>query len=106
MAQRQQDFEQNVVRMVRQFNLQGRRVAIARRTDSTAQQRNEVARRLYLQGKSTVLDWNASVSEKDAARRSYIQALQQFWALYYGLRSLTQYDFARQQPLSHTLPEP
>ena len=106
VAQRQQDFEQNVVRMVRQFNLQGRRVAIARRTDSTAQQRNEVARRLYLQGKSTVLDWNASVSEKDAARRSYIQALQQFWALYYGLRSLTQYDFARQQPLSHTLPEP
>lgn len=106
VAQQRQDFEQNVVRMVRQFNLQGRRVAIAWRTDSTAQQRNEVARRLYLQGKSTVLDWNASVSEKDAARRSYIQALQQFWALYYGLRSLTQYDFARRMPLSHTLPEP
>ena len=98
VAQQRQDFEQNVVRMVRQFNLQGRRVAIAWRTDSTAQQRNEVARRLYLQGKSTVLDWNASVSEKDAARRSYIQALQQFWALYYGLRSLTQYDFARRMP--------
>ena len=106
VAQQRQDFEQNVVRMVRQFNLQDRRVAIAWRTDSTAQQRNEVARRLYLQGKSTVLDWNASVSEKDAARRSYIQALQQFWALYYGLRSLTQYDFARRQPLAHLLPEP
>ena len=64
-----------------------------------------MARRLYLQGKSTVLDWNASVSEKDTARRSYIQALQQFWALYYGLRSMTQYDFRTNRPLEHELEE-
>lgn len=105
VEQNRRNFEQNVIKMVRQFNLQSLRVAIALRMDSTAYQRNEVARRLYLQGKSTVLDLNAATSEKDAARRSYISALQTYWSLYYGLRSMTQYDFERNLPIEHTLPE-
>ena len=52
-----------------------------------------MARRLYLLGKSTVLDLNASISEKDTARRNYVSALHQYWSLYYTLRSLTLHDF-------------
>ena len=44
------DFEQNVRKLVRQFNLQAQRVHIARRTDLTAQRRAEVARKLYILG--------------------------------------------------------
>ena len=99
------DFEQNVCKMVRQFNLQSHRVAIAARTDSTARLRNEVARRLYLSGKSTILDLNLAVTEKDAARRNHIHALSTYWSLYYGIRSMTQYDFEKQCLIEYSLPE-
>ncbi|MBQ8674204.1 MAG: TolC family protein [Bacteroides sp.] len=87
------DFDTNVRKLVSQFNLQSRRVRIAARTDETARRRAEVARRLYLLGKSNVLDLNASITEKDTARRNYITALYDYWSLYYTLRSMTLYDF-------------
>ena len=89
------DFEQNVRKLVRQFNLQAQRVHIARRTDLTARRRAEVARKLYILGQSTVLDLNASITEKDSARRTYLSALHEYWSMYYTLRSLTLYDFER-----------
>mgnify|MGYP001776443465 CR=1 FL=1 len=97
------DFQLNVRKLVKQFNLQGQRVRIAARTDRTAQRRAEVARRLYLLGKSSVLDLNASVSEKDAARRNYIASLNEYWSLFYTLRSLTLYDFEHGRTLEDAL---
>ena len=99
------DFELNVRKMVRQFNLQARQVEVAARTDETARRRYEVALRLYLMGKSTVLDLNAAISEKDTARRNCIEAMKIYWTLYYGLRSMTQYDFEHDCPLTERLPE-
>ena len=43
---------------------------------------------------------NASISEKDSARRNYISALYNYWNLYYGLRSLTGYDFEKMIPIT------
>ena len=97
------DFNLNVRKLVKQFNLQAQRVHIAARTDETAQRRAEVARRLYLLGKSSVLDLNASITEKDTARRNYITALYNYWGLYYTLRSLTLYDFEKNSPLTEDL---
>lgn len=97
-------FEQNVTKMVQQFNLQSRRVAVASQADKTAERRYEVARRLYVMGKSTILDLNSAISEKDSARRSYIQSLSTYWSLYYGLRSMTGYDFAMNLPITWQLP--
>ena len=97
------DFQLNMRKLVQQFNLQGQRVRIAARTDRTAQRRAEVARKLYLLGKSTVLDLNASISEKDSARRNYITALNEYWSLFYTLRSLTLYDFEHDRPLEEDL---
>ena len=99
------DFEQNVARMVRQFNLQSQYVEVAAKTDRTADRRYEVAKRLYILGKSTILDLNAAITEKDAARRSYISALKSYWSLYYGLRSMTGFDFERNQKIEEAYPE-
>ncbi len=99
VAQSRTDFDQNVRKLVSQFNLQAIRVKVAAQTDSTALRRSEVARRLFLLGRSTVLDLNASIEEKDSARRSYLNALHTYWSLYYTLRSITLYDFRREQPL-------
>ena len=75
--------------MVRQYNLQGYRVRIAYKTRETALRRYEVARWLYVQGRTTLLEFNTSISEKDKAQRAFIGSLQTYWSLYYGLRSLT-----------------
>ena len=99
------DFELNVIRMVRQFNLQSQYVEVAEKTARTADRRYEVAKRLYILGKSTILDLNASITEKDAARRSYISALKSYWSLYYGLRSMTGFDFERNQKIEENYPE-
>ena len=94
-------FEQNVVKVVKQFNLQNRRVTIAHKTMQTAAQRYDVARRLYLLGKSTILDLNSAISEKDGAYRGYVSALNTYWSLFYALRSLTAYDFQWQLPIEY-----
>lgn len=99
------DFELNVARMVRQFNLQSQYVEIAAKTTQTADRRYEVAKRLYILGKSTVLDLNAATTEKDAAQRGYISALNSYWSLYYGLRSMTGYDFEKDMKIEENYPE-
>lgn len=88
VEQAMRDFDINVSKMVRQFNLQSYRVQVAEKTASLARHRYDVARRLYILGKSTILDFNAATSEKDSALRSHISALQTYWSLYYGLRSM------------------
>ena len=99
LAQARTDFDANVFKIVKQFNLQSDKIRIARMTADRAVRRNEVAYRLYLLGKSTVLDLNASISEKDSSQRAYINELKIYWSLYYGLRSITGYDFASNGPI-------
>lgn len=99
LEQSRMDFELNIAKLVKQFNLQVDKVAIAYKTDLTAQRRNDVARKLYILGKSSILDLNAAIAEKDNSRRAYITALYNYWNLYYGLRSLTGYDFDKNIPI-------
>lgn len=102
-AQVEQDrtnFELNVIKVVKQFNLQATKVNVAAKTNYTANRRNEVARKLYLLGRSTILDLNTAISEKDAARRNYINALYTYWSLYHTLQSLTLYNFEKNTPLT------
>ena len=100
IAQARTDFDANVIKLVKQFNLQADKVDIAHRTTSRALRRNEVAYRLYLLGKSTLLDLNAAIEEKDRTQRAYINELQSYWSLYYGIRSITGWDFERDSPLN------
>jgi len=97
--QAQIDFDLNVRKLVDQFNLQRHKVKVAARTDSTAQRRNNVAYKLYLLGKSTVLDLNASITEKNKAKQNYLSSLYIYWSLYYTLRSITLFDFVDRCPL-------
>ena len=99
------DFELNVVRMVRQFNLQAQYMEIAAKKARTADRRFEVAKRLYLLGKSTILDLNSAITEKDSSLRSYVSSLQNYWSLYYGLRSMTGYDFEKNQKIEENYPK-
>ena len=96
----QKDFERNVVKIVKQFNMQSSQMNVAAKTNYTSERRNDVARKLYLLGKSTILDLNASISEKDSAKRNYINTLYNYWYLYYMLRSMTLFDFDKEIPIT------
>jgi len=37
---------------------------------------------------------NIALTEKDNAKRSYVEALRSFWTSYFNLRRLTLFDFA------------
>lgn len=99
ISQARTDFEANVIKLVKQFNQQANRVAIAKKTSERAAQRNEVAYRLYLLGRSSLLDLNAAIAEKDISQRAYINALHNYWNLYYMLRSITGYNFQLNAPI-------
>ena len=89
----------NSNRLVAQFNLAARRVGISRCTAETAERHYDVARRLYVMGKNTVLELNNALSEKESARQSAMSALETYWNLYFTLRSLTLYDFEREREI-------
>ncbi|MBO7436264.1 MAG: TolC family protein [Bacteroidaceae bacterium] len=103
LEQQQLSFDRQVTRAVSQFNLQERRVEIAHRTMLTAQHRYEVARQLYMTGRSTVLDLNSAITSKDSAYRGYVSALSTWWQLYYTIRSMTGYDFQNDSLLEYQI---
>ena len=100
VEQERATFEQNIIKTVKQFNIQKWKIDIAAKTDSTTQRREEVARRLYILGRSTILDMNASIVEKNTAKRGYINALYRFWNLYFSIRRFTLYDFEKDAPIT------
>ena len=62
-------------------------------------ERYNVAQNRYLIGKIDITNLNIALTEKDDAKRSYIEALKSFWTAYFELRRLTLYDFASQKYL-------
>ncbi|KPK81767.1 MAG: hypothetical protein AMS27_15215 [Bacteroides sp. SM23_62_1] len=94
------DFEQQVMLQVMQFNLQDDQVRIAAKADTIAQSRYEVTKQRFLIGNVDVTDLNIALTEKDAAKRSYLSALNNYWSYYFNIRQLTLYDFEKQTPLT------
>ncbi len=89
------DFRQNITKLVMQLNMQPRKVDVAMRTSRLASHRYEIARRMYISGRNTILDLNVALSEKDTAMRSHISAVRTFWTLYYTLRSMAGSDVVK-----------
>jgi outer membrane protein TolC len=74
-------------------------IEITKKADEVAQERYNVAQNRYLIGKIDITNLSIALTEKDQAKRSYLEALQMFWDAYYELRRITLYDFAAKQPL-------
>ncbi|MEZ4959801.1 MAG: TolC family protein [Saprospiraceae bacterium] len=99
VAQEKVNFEQEILLQVKQFDLLRKQVAISLRAYEVSLKREEMTRNRYYIGKIGVLELNLAVSEKEAARRSYMSALRSFWLAYYDLRRNTLFDFERQVSL-------
>lgn len=99
IAQEEQNFELEIITQVRQLDVLRQQIEISKKSDEVAQKRYEVAQNRYLIGKIDITNLNIALTEKDTAKRSYINALRSYWAAYYDLRRLTLYDFANHQLL-------
>ncbi len=99
IAQDEVTFEQDVYTKVGQFEMLRLQIEITRKADEVAQERYNVAQNRYLIGKIDITNLNIALNEKDDAKRSYINALKQFWLAYYELRRTTLFDFAARQVL-------
>jgi outer membrane protein TolC len=94
-----QNFEQEIVTLVRRFEVLRSQVEITNESDKVAQERYTVAQNRYLIGKTDITNLNIALTEKDTAKRSYVTALRSLWTAYYDLRRLTLYDFANDRLL-------
>ncbi len=94
IAQDESTFEQEVITQVKQFKMLYLQIEITKKSDEVALKRYNVAQNRYLIGKIDITNLGIALTEKDAAKRSYIAALQSFWTAYYELRRLTLYDWA------------
>ncbi len=94
IEQEKQTFEQEIITLVRRFEVLRIQVEITQESDDVAQERYTVAQNRYLIGKIDITNLNIALTEKDDAKRSYINALKSLWTAYYDLRRLTLYDFA------------
>jgi outer membrane protein TolC len=93
------DFEQTLMLDVQQFNLQDDQVKIAAKSDTVAAKMYEVTKQRFLIGRIDVLELNNADAKKDQNKRSYIQALSNYWSYFYNIRALTLYDFINRKPL-------
>ena len=99
IAQDQIIFEQEIITQVRQFEMLRLSIEITKKADEVAQERYNVSQNRYLIGKIDITNLNIALTEKDGAKRSYLDALKSFWTSYYNLRRLTLYDFANKKAL-------
>lgn len=105
IEQGQVNFEQEIFTAVNNFDQIRNQIEIAVKRQEIALQGFEITNGRYLAGKVGILDLNTARDTKDAAVRSYIQALQQYWVAYYQLRALTLYDFRLNKILYNPLLE-
>ena len=101
VAQQHIQFRQEVLLAVRQARITQTQLELARKGQLIGQKRFDVTRNRYLVGKIDITELNLAQREKDDARRSYTQALRNFWVDYFSLRRLTLFDFATGRRIWH-----
>lgn len=99
IRQEQMDFNQDIFLLVEHFNNQAQQLSIANEADKIAQQRYKTSIETFLIGKINTLDLNDAQTSKDEARQKHISELYWYWYYFYQLRSLTLWDFQRNDEL-------
>jgi outer membrane protein TolC len=103
VEQAQIDFEQNVFLQIMRFNMQDDQLLIAAKADTIAQLRYDLTKQRFLIGKIDVLDLNIALTEKDVAKRGYLETMRNYWNYFYTVRQLTMFDFLKNQPIGEDM---
>lgn len=93
------DFEMDIMQSVLEFNLQGGQVANSAKADTIAQMGYNVTFQRFLIGKIDVIKLNIASNDQENSRMAYLNRLRDFWTSYFRIRSITLFDFEKNQPL-------
>lgn len=99
IRQEQMDFNQNIFLLVANFNNQAQQLDIAEEADLIAEKRYRTSVETFVIGKISTLDLNDAQASKDEARQKHISELFYYWYYFYQIRSLTLWDFERNEIL-------
>ena len=97
----EQNFNQELFLLVKQFNMYRQKLAIAAKADTIAQKRSDITIQRYMVGKIGIIDLNLAMQEKDQAKLDYLNALRLFWSTYFNIRKRTLYDFEKKQKIEY-----
>ncbi len=99
-----ENFERTVVVQVEQFSLLKAQLEIAEEADLVADNGYQIALKKFQNGEISITDLNISLSDREKAKRDYINSLETYWVAYYRLRELTLYDFEKGQKILYDNP--
>jgi outer membrane protein TolC len=77
----------------RRFTQAQLQLDVAAKADTVATRRYDVAKDRYVIGRIGIGELYIAQTEKDAALRSYVEAVRAYWLAYYQLRRVTLFDF-------------
>jgi len=98
------DFEREVIVQVEQFSLLKDQLYTANEADKVAENGYLIALRKFQNGEISITDLNISLSERESAKRDYIDSLRDYWEAYYNLRILTLFDFESGNKITYLNP--
>jgi|GEM_PF-11356 len=101
VAYQQAQLDLQIQSAVDEFRQLRDQVVLAQLSDGIATRRYEVSRNRYLIGRIDITNLLIAQNEHDAARRSYVQAMRNYWLGIYNLRRLTLYDFEQNEIIEY-----
>lgn len=103
IAFEQAQFDLQVQNRVAEFHQLRDQALLAELSEQIADRRYEVARNRYRIGQIDITNLFIAQNERDAALRSYMQAIRNYWISLYILRRMTLYDFEQEYIITHDL---
>ena len=100
VRQQSQEFNQNLFVLTEQFNHQRQQLRIAEEADTIAQRRYHTNVETFKIGSIATLELSDAQTAKDEARQNRLAQLFNYWYYYYQLRSITLWDFERNQNIN------
>ena len=95
IEQDKQNFQQAIYTQVTLFEMLENQMDLTIQADSIASEKYLIAKERYVLGNLSITDLSIAFTEKDQAKRDFIETLRQYWAAFYRLRWLTLYDFQK-----------
>jgi outer membrane protein len=99
IEQDKQNFQQAIYTQVTLFDMLKNQMDLTMQADSIASEKYQIAQDRYVLGNLSITDLSIAFSEKDQAKRDFIETLRQYWAAFYRLRWLTLYDFEKNEKI-------
>ncbi|MCV6630704.1 MAG: TolC family protein [Flavobacteriaceae bacterium] len=90
-------FEQEIRLHVMNWTNQQQFLSTATKAKEVAVKRYDISKKRFILGKITITELNIAQNEKDRSILSYLNSLEKYWRDYYLLRTLTLYDFMKNE---------